>query len=166
MLEQDEAVGHAVRAGYMYSGMADVAAITGDSSYVRAIDRIWENIVGKKIYITGGIGARHEGEAFGDNYELPNLTAYNETCAAIGNVYTNYRLFLLHGDAKYFDVLERTLYNGLISGVSLDGGRFFYPNPLACDGKYRFNADHTITRQPWFGCACCPSNISRAMSMR
>ena len=161
VLEQDEAVGHAVRAGYMYSGMADVAAITGDSSYVRAIDRIWENIVGKKIYITGGIGARHEGEAFGDNYELPNLTAYNETCAAIGNVYTNYRLFLLHGDAKYFDVLERTLYNGLISGVSLDGGRFFYPNPLACDGKYRFNADHTITRQPWFGCACCPSNISR-----
>ena len=161
VLEQDEAVGHAVRAEYMYSGMADVAAITGDTSYIHAIDRIWENIVNKKIYITGGVGARHEGEAFGDNYELPNLTAYNETCAAIGNVYTNYRLFLLHGDAKYFDVLERSLYNGLISGVSLDGGRFFYPNPLACDGKYRFNADHTITRQPWFGCACCPSNISR-----
>ncbi|CAK7060195.1 MAG: Non-reducing end beta-L-arabinofuranosidase [Bacteroides rodentium] len=161
VLEQDEAVGHAVRAEYMYSGMADVAAITGDTSYIHAIDRIWENIVNKKIYITGGVGARHAGEAFGDNYELPNLTAYNETCAAIGNVYTNYRLFLLHGDAKYFDVLERSLYNGLISGVSLDGGRFFYPNPLACDGKYRFNADHTITRQPWFGCACCPSNISR-----
>ncbi len=161
VLEQDEAVGHAVRAGYMYSGMADVAAITGDSSYIKAIDKIWENIVGKKIYITGGIGARHQGEAFGDNYELPNLTAYNETCAAISNVYLNYRLFLLHGDAKYFDVLERTLYNGLISGVSLDGGKFFYPNPLSCDGHYRFNADHTITRQPWFGCACCPSNISR-----
>lgn len=161
VLEQDEAVGHAVRAGYMYSGMADVAAITGDSSYIKAIDKIWENIVSKKIYITGGVGARHQGEAFGDNYELPNLTAYNETCAAISNVYLNYRLFLLHGDAKYFDVLERTLYNGLISGVSLDGGKFFYPNPLSCDGKYRFNADRTITRQPWFGCACCPSNISR-----
>lgn len=161
VLEQDEAVGHAVRAGYMYSGMADVAAITGDSSYIKAIDKIWENIVGKKLYITGGVGARHQGEAFGDNYELPNLTAYNETCAAIANVYLNYRLFLLHGDAKYFDVLERTLYNGLISGVSLDGGRFFYPNPLSCDGKFKFNADQTITRQPWFGCACCPSNISR-----
>lgn len=161
VLEQDEAVGHAVRAGYMYSGMADVAAITGDSSYIKAIDTIWDNIVSKKLYITGGIGARHAGEAFGDNYELPNLTAYNETCAAISNVYLNYRLFLLHGDAKYYDVLERTLYNGLISGVSLDGGKFFYPNPLACDGKYHFNADNTITRQPWFGCACCPSNISR-----
>ncbi|MDO4164481.1 MAG: glycoside hydrolase family 127 protein [Bacteroides sp.] len=161
VLEQDEAVGHAVRAAYMYSGMADVAAITGDSSYIHAIDKIWDNIVSKKLYITGGIGARHAGEAFGDNYELPNLTAYNETCAAIGNVYMNYRLFLLHGDAKYFDVLERTLYNGLISGVSLDGGRFFYPNPLSCDGKYHFNSDNTITRQPWFGCACCPSNISR-----
>lgn len=161
VLEQEEAVGHAVRAGYMYSGMADVAAITGDSSYIKAVDKIWDNIVSKKLYITGGIGARHQGEAFGDNYELPNLTAYNETCAAISNVYMNYRLFLLHGDAKYFDVLERTLYNGLISGVSLDGGHFFYPNPLSCDGKYRFNADHTITRQPWFGCACCPSNVSR-----
>lgn len=153
VLEQDEAVGHAVRATYMYAGMADVAAITGDSSYIKAIDKIWENIVTKKIYITGGIGARHAGEAFGDNYELPNLSAYNETCAAIGNAYVNYRLFLLHGDAKYFDVLERTLYNGLISGVSLDGGSFFYPNPLASTGGY--------SRKPWFGCACCPSNISR-----
>ena len=153
VLEQDEAVGHAVRATYMYAGMADVAAITGDSSYIKAVDKIWENIVSKKIYITGGIGARHAGEAFGDNYELPNFSAYNETCAAIGNVYVNYRLFLLHGDAKYFDVLERTLYNGLISGVSLDGGSFFYPNPLASTGGY--------SRKPWFGCACCPSNISR-----
>lgn len=153
VLKQDEAVGHAVRATYMYAGMADVAAITGDSSYIKAVDKIWENIVSKKIYITGGIGARHAGEAFGDNYELPNFSAYNETCAAIGNVYVNYRLFLLHGDAKYFDVLERTLYNGLISGVSLDGGSFFYPNPLASTGGY--------CRKPWFGCACCPSNISR-----
>lgn len=153
VVEQDEAVGHAVRATYMYAGMADVAAITGDSSYIKAIDKIWDNIVSKKIYITGGIGARHQGEAFGNNYELPNLSAYNETCAAISNVYVNYRLFLLHGDAKYFDVLERTLYNGLISGVSLDGGSFFYPNPLSSNGGY--------SRKPWFGCACCPSNISR-----
>ena len=153
VLEQDEAVGHAVRATYMYAGMADVAAVTGDTAYIHAIDRIWENIVNKKLYITGGIGARHAGEAFGDNYELPNLSAYCETCAAIGFVYVNYRLFLLHGDAKYYDVLERTLYNGLISGVSLDGGSFFYPNPLASTGGY--------SRKPWFGCACCPSNISR-----
>lgn len=153
VLEQEEAVGHAVRATYMYAGMADVAAITGDSSYIHAIDKIWDNIVGKKLYITGGIGATSQGEAFGANYELPNLTAYCETCAAIGNVYTNYRLFLLHGEAKYFDVLERTLYNGLISGVSMDGGSFFYPNPLSSTGGY--------SRKPWFGCACCPSNISR-----
>ncbi|MDR0940224.1 MAG: glycoside hydrolase family 127 protein [Mediterranea sp.] len=153
VVEQSEAVGHAVRAAYMYAGMADVAALTGDTAYIHAIDRIWENIVGKKLYITGGIGARHQGEAFGDNYELPNLSAYCETCAAIGNVYVNYRLFLLHGESKYYDVLERTLYNGLISGVSLDGGSFFYPNPLASEGGYQ--------RQPWFGCACCPSNISR-----
>ncbi len=153
VVEQDEAVGHAVRAVYMYSGMADVAALTGDSAYLKAIDAIWDNIVTKKTYITGGIGARHHGEAFGENYELPNATAYNETCAAIGNVYLNHRLFLLHGDAKYYDVLERTLYNGLISGVSLDGGSFFYPNPLSSTGGY--------SRKPWFGCACCPSNLSR-----
>lgn len=160
VLEQNEALGHAVRAAYMYSGMADVAALTGDSDYVRAIDNIWENVVSKKLYITGGIGARHHGEAFGDNYELPNLTAYNETCAAIGNVYWNHRLFLMHGDAKYYDVLERSLYNGLISGVSMDGGTFFYPNPLESDGEYKFNQG-ACHRQPWFGCACCPSNLSR-----
>lgn len=153
VVDQDEAVGHAVRAVYMYAGMADVAALTGDSAYIRAVDKIWNNIVGKKYYITGGIGARHEGESFGDNFELPNLSAYCETCAAIGNVYVNHRLFLLHGESKYYDVLERTLYNGLISGVSIDGGRFFYPNPLESHGTHQ--------RQPWFGCACCPSNISR-----
>lgn len=153
VIEQDEAVGHAVRAAYMYSGMADVAALTGDTAYIRAIDRIWDNIVSKKLYITGGIGATSNGEAFGENYELPNMSAYCETCAAIGNVYVNYRLFLLHGDSKYYDVLERTLYNGLISGVSLDGGSFFYPNPLESMGQHQ--------RQPWFGCACCPSNICR-----
>ncbi len=151
--EQDEAVGHAVRAVYMYAGMADVAALTGDTAYVNAIGRIWENIVGKKLYVTGGIGARHAGESFGDNYELPNASAYCETCAAIGHVYVNHRLFLLHGDGKYYDTLERTLYNGLISGQSIEGDRFFYPNPLESDGGYE--------RQPWFGCACCPSNLSR-----
>ena len=151
--EQDEAVGHAVRATYMYAGMADVAALTGDTAYIHAIDRIWDNIVTKKYYITGGIGATANGETFGANYELPNMSAYCETCAAIGNVYLNYRLFLLHGDSKYYDVLERTLYNGLISGVSLDGGAFFYPNPLESMGQHQ--------RQAWFGCACCPSNICR-----
>lgn len=153
VLEQDEAVGHAVRAAYMYSGMADVAALTGDTGYIQAIDRIWDNVVTKKLYITGGIGATNQGEAFGKNYELPNMSAYCETCAAIGNVYWNYRLFLLHGESKYYDVLERTLYNGLISGVSLDGGGFFYPNPLESIGQHQ--------RQPWFGCACCPSNVCR-----
>nr|WP_321454232.1 beta-L-arabinofuranosidase domain-containing protein [uncultured Carboxylicivirga sp.] len=153
VLEQDEAVGHAVRAAYMYSGMADVAALTGDTSYIHAIDRIWDNIVGKKLYVTGGIGATNHGEAFGKNYELPNMSAYCETCAAIGNVYMNYRLFLLHGESKYYDILERTLYNGLISGVSLDGDGFFYPNPLESIGQHQ--------RQAWFGCACCPSNICR-----
>jgi len=161
VVEQTEAWGHAVRAGYMYAGMADVAALTGDTDYLKAIDAIWGNIVGRKYYITGGVGARHNGEAYGSDYELPNLTAYNETCAAISMVYLNQRMFLLHGDAKYIDCLERTLYNGLISGMSIDGGRFFYPNPLSSDGKYKFNADGTTTRQPWFGCACCPSNLSR-----
>lgn len=153
VVEQNEAVGHAVRAAYMYTGMADVAALTGDSTYIKAVDAIWSNIVDKKLYITGGIGSTRHGEAFGENYDLPNMTAYCETCAAIGNVYMNYRLFLLHGDAKYFDVLERTLYNGLISGVSLEGDAFFYPNPLQSIGQHQ--------RSAWFGCACCPSNVSR-----
>jgi hypothetical protein len=161
VIDQTEAWGHAVRAGYMYAGMADVAALLGDSSYIKAIDTIYENIVGKKYYLTGGVGARHQGEAFGADYELPNLTAYNETCAAISMVYLFERMFLLHGDAKYIDCLERTLYNGVISGMSVDGGKFFYPNPLSSDGHYRFNADNTMTRQPWFGCACCPSNLCR-----
>ena len=118
--DQREAWGHAVRAGYMYSGMADVAALTGDKDYVNAIDSIWDNIVTKKYYITGGVGARHSGEAFGADYELPNKTAYNETCAAIAQVYLNQRMFMLHGDAKYIDCLERTLYNGVICGMSVD----------------------------------------------
>lgn len=153
---QDEAVGHAVRAAYMYSGMADVAAIMGDADYLNAIDKIWDNVVSKKYYLNGGIGARHNGEEFGANYELPNESAYCETCAAIGNVYWNWRMFLLHGDAKYYDVIERTLYNGVISGISLSGNRFFYPNPLESHGGYG--------RSEWFGCACCPSNLCRFLA--
>ncbi len=156
VVEQTEPVGHAVRATYMYSGMADVAALTGDPTYIKAIDTIWENTVGRKLYITGGIGASGAGEAFGRHYELPNMTAYNETCASIGLDYWNHRLFLLHGDAKYIDVMERTLYNGLISGVALDGKTFFYPNPLESNGQHE--------RSPWFGVACCPSNITRFLA--
>jgi DUF1680 family protein len=154
--QQSEAVGHAVRATYMYAGIADVAALTGDSDYIAAMDRIWGNLVSKKLYITGGIGATASGEAFGRDYELPNMTAYNETCAAIGNDYWNHRLFLLHGDGKYIDVMERTLYNGLLSGVSLDGKLFFYPNPLESNGQHQ--------RSPWFGVACCPGNVTRFMA--
>ena len=161
VVDQTEAWGHAVRAGYMYASMADVAALTGDTAYINAINTIYENIVSKKYYLTGGVGARHQGEAFGADYELPNLTAYNETCAAISMVYLFERMFLLRGEAKYIDCLERTLYNGVISGMSVDGGKFFYPNPLSSDGIFTFNADRTKTRQPWFGCACCPSNLSR-----
>ena len=160
VLEQQEAVGHAVRCMYMYSGMADVAALTGDTAYIAAMDRLWDNVVGKKMALTGGVGARHERENFGDDYELPNLTAYNETCAAIGMVFWNHRMFLLSGDARYLDVLERVLYNGVLAGVSLEGDTFFYPNPLESDGRYRFNKGKAA-RQPWFGTACCPGNIAR-----
>jgi len=160
VIEQDEAVGHAVRAMYMYAGMADVAALTGSQEYIQALDRLWQNAVGKKMALTGGLGARHDRERFGENYELPNLTSYNETCAAIGSVMWNHRMFLLHRDAKYFDILERTLYNAVVVGVSLEGDTFFYPNPLASDGKYRFNKG-AACRQPWFGTACCPGNIAR-----
>lgn len=151
--DQHEAVGHAVRAAYMYTAMADVAALTGNQQYLSAIDDIWHDVVYHKLYITGGIGATGNGEAFGDAYDLPNMSAYAETCAAIANVYWNSRMFLLHGDSKYIDVLERTLYNGLLSGVSLSGDRFFYPNPLASLGQHQ--------RSAWFGCACCISNMTR-----
>ncbi len=160
VVKQDQAVGHAVRAVYLYAGMADVAAIFHDQAYLAAVNNIWENMVSKKMYLTGGIGARHSGEAFGENYELPNLTAYNETCAAIGDVYWNHRLFLLTGDSKYYDIIERSLYNGLISGISADGRKFFYPNPLESDGKYLFNKGAS-TRQSWFDCSCCPTNLIR-----
>jgi len=156
VVEQEEAVGHAVRAVYMYSAMADIAALTGDKEYIRAIDRIWENVTSKKLYITGGIGSDGSHEAFGANYDLPNLTAYNETCAAIANVFWNQRMFLLHGESKYIDVLEQSLYNNVISGVSLGGNTFFYPNPLASDGEYE--------RSEWFDCSCCPSNITRFLA--
>jgi DUF1680 family protein len=153
VIEQGAAVGHAVRAGYLYSGMADVAALTGDNGYVEALERIWRDVVSKKLYITGGVGARRGGESFGEDYELPNKTAYCETCAAIANAMWNHRMFLLGGDAKYIDVLERVIYNGFLSGISLSGDKFFYPNPLASDGDYG--------RSPWFDCACCPVNIVR-----
>lgn len=159
VIEQTEAVGHAVRAVYMYSGMADVAALTGNQQYIDAINTIWENVVGKKFYITGGIGAMYEGEAFGENYQLPNR-AYNETCAAIANVFWNHRMFLMNGESKYIDVLERTLYNGMLSGISFEGNTFFYPNVLEFDGEDPFNQGAT-ERKPWFNCSCCPSNISR-----
>jgi uncharacterized protein len=153
VLEQDEAVGHAVRAMYMYSGMADVAALGGYPEYVAAIDRLWLNVAGKKQYLTGGVGARGGSEAFGAAYELPNAEAYTETCASIGNALWNYRLFLLHGDSRYMDVFERVLYNGLLSGVALSGDRFFYQNPLESAGGYG--------RSPWFEVACCPPNVTR-----
>lgn len=151
--DQTEAVGHAVRATYMYSGMADIAAIEKDSAYLRAITKIWEDIVYKKIYVTGGIGATGSNEGFAGPYELPNMSAYCETCASIGDIFTNQRLFLLHGEGKYIDILEKTLYNSMLSGVSLSADRFFYPNPLESNGQHE--------RKEWFGCACCPSNIAR-----
>lgn len=160
VVQQDEAVGHAVRAMYLYAAMADVAALEGDSAYLHAIDKIWNNMAGKKIYVQGGIGAVPDGERFGENYELPNATAYNETCAAIGNVYWNQRMFQLHGEAKYVDMLEKVLYNGLISGVGLDGKSFFYTNALQVR---KGHTHHSLeaTRSGWFECSCCPTNVAR-----
>ncbi len=152
-VDQTEAVGHAVRATYMYAGMADIAAIEKNKAYLDAITKIWEDIVFHKIYITGGIGATGGNEGFADPYVLPNMTAYCETCASIGDIFTNHRLFLLHGETKYIDILEKTLYNSMLSGVSLSADRFFYPNPLESSGQHE--------RSAWFGCACCPSNIAR-----
>ena len=153
ILQQQEIVGHAVRAGYLYSGVADVAALTGDTAYQKALQRIWENMSSKKLFITGGIGSRAQGEGFGPNYELNSHTAYCETCAAIANVYWNYRMFLATGESKYMDVVECALYNNVLSGVSLSGDKFFYDNPLESSGEHE--------RQRWFGCACCPGNITR-----
>ncbi len=152
-VDQTKAVGHSVRATYMYSGMADIAAIERDSAYLNAITRIWEDIVYGKMYITGGIGATGGNEGFADPFVLPNMSAYCETCASIGDIFTNERLFLLHGESKYIDILEKTLYNSMLSGVSLSADRFFYPNPLESNGQH--------SRSAWFGCACCPSNVAR-----
>jgi len=160
VVEQSKAVGHAVRAGYLYAGMADVSALTGDMSYARALDRIWRHIVDTKMHITGGLGAVRGIEGFGPEYVLPNKEAYNETCAAVANVFFNFRMFLLHQDARYFDVAEVALLNNALAGVSISGDRFFYVNPLEADGKTLFN-HRSAGRSPWFGCACCPSNIAR-----
>lgn len=160
--DQEEAEGHAVRAMYLYSGMADVAALTGDTRYITAIDRIWNNMASKKIYVQGGIGAVGDGERFGKDYELPNATAYNETCAAIGNVFWNQRMFLLHGDAKYIDLLEKVLYNGLLSGVGLDGKSFFYTNAMQVTDSFN-HKDLERQRSGWFECSCCPTNMLRLL---
>lgn len=152
-VDQIEAVGHSVRATYMYSGMADIAAIEKDDAYLNAITKIWENLVYGKMYLTGGIGATGGNEGFADPFILPNMSAYCETCASIGDIFFNQRLFLLHGQSKYIDILEKTLYNSMLSGVSLSANRFFYPNPLESNGQNE--------RSAWFGCACCPSNITR-----
>jgi DUF1680 family protein len=159
---QHQPTGHAVRAGYLYSGMADVAAISGEPAYTRALERIWQNLTDKKIYLTGGIGAEAGHEGFGADYDLPNKTAYNETCADVALALWNQRMFLLSGESKYIDLLERVLYNGFLSGVSLRGDTFFYPNPLESDGKYKFNHG-SLERSPWFGTACCPVNIVRTL---
>jgi len=156
ILEQTEAIGHAVRAGYLYSAMTDIAAITGDADYAKAVKRLWKDVVSKKLYITGAIGtAQYGDEGFGDGYRLPNQGAYCETCAAVAFIFWNHRMNLLTGDAKYTDVLELTLYNGFLGGVSLSGDKFFYVNPLASRGRGQ--------RRAWFTPACCPSNIVRLL---
>lgn len=160
VVQQKEAVGHAVRAGYLYAAVADVAALTGDKQMLDAIDSIWLNLVSKKIYVQGGAGAVGSGERYGDNYELPNATAYNETCAAIANVYWNQRMFQLHGEAKYIDVMEKIMYNGLISGVGLDGKSFFYTNAMEIKNNTT-HKDREAERSGWFECSCCPTNMCR-----
>ena len=154
--EQSTAEGHAVRAMYLYSGMADVAAETGDEELLSACEKLWENVTTKRMYITGGIGSTSEGERFTTDYDLPNATAYAETCAGIGLVFWAHRMLQFGPDSRYADVMERALYNGVISGVSLDGERFFYVNPLESAGDHH--------RQEWFGCACCPPNIARLIA--
>jgi len=155
VLEQTEAVGHAVRGAYMYTAMADISRVTGDNSYLEASEKIWRDVTRGKIYITGGIGSKEYGEAFGEPFELPNMTAYTETCASVANVFWNHRLYSATGNAMYLDALERTLYNGLISGIGQDGCSFFYPNPLESDGRFE--------RAGWFECSCCPGNVARLL---
>ena len=155
-VEQTTAVGHAVRAGYMYAAAADIAALTGDRAYIAALERIWADVVGTKLYVTGGIGAAGSWEGYGPPYRLPNVSAYAETCANIATFLWNSRMQRLGLDAKYADVMERILYNGVLSGISLSGDRFFYPNPLASFGQHE--------RTPWFSCACCPPNVARILA--
>ncbi|GAG03211.1 unnamed protein product, partial [marine sediment metagenome] len=154
--EQSEVVGHAVRAMYLYAGATDVYLETGDATLRAALEKLWGNMTEKRQYVTGGIGSRYEGESFGKDHELPNERAYTETCAAIGSVMWNWRMAQMDGDAKYTDVMELALYNGVLPGLSLDGKTYFYQNPLEDDGTHR--------RQPWFGCACCPPNLSRILA--
>lgn len=160
--EQTTAVGHAVRAAYMYAAMADVGALTNNNEYDNALNSIWQNIVDTRMHITGGLGAIHGIEGFGAEYQLPNKEAYNETCAAVGNVLLNHRLFLEHRDAKYMDVAEVALFNNSLAGMNLNGNRFFYVNPLESDGITPFNQGKA-GRAPWFGTACCPSNLARLL---
>lgn len=162
VVAQTEAEGHAVRAEYLYSAMADVAALTGDQQLLAAVDTVWNNMVTKKMYVTGGTGAVPGGERFGANYELPNATAYNETYASVADVFWNQRMFQLHGDAKYIDVLEKVLYNGLISGVGLDGKSFFYSNAMQIKNSASFPQTEPA-RAGWFECSCCPTNLARLM---
>ena len=145
--------GHAVRCMYLYCGMADVAALKNDTGYIAAIDRLWDDVVHRNMYITGGIGSSRDNEGFTEDYDLPNLDAYCETCASVGMVLWNQRMNQLTGDSKYIDILERSLYNGALAGISLGGDRFFYVNPLESKGDHQ--------RQEWYGCACCPSQLSR-----
>jgi DUF1680 family protein len=154
--DQRKITGHAVRAMYLYTGAADVAAVTNDAGYITAMDSVWNDVVSHHMYITGGIGAQGTNEGFGKPYDLPNETAYCETCASVGMVFWNQRMNMLSGNAKYIDVLERSLYNGALDGVSLSGDRFFYGNPLSSTGNK--------SRREWFGTACCPSNIARLVS--
>jgi DUF1680 family protein len=158
--KQTKAVGHAVRATYLYSGMADVSALTGDLTLRPALDSIWHNIVDTRMHITGGLGAIHGIEGFGPEYLLPNKEAYLETCAAVGNVFFNQRMYLMEKNGKYMDVAEVALYNNVLAGVNLEGNRFFYVNPLEADGETLFNHGRK-GRSPWFGTACCPSNLAR-----
>ncbi len=160
VVSQSEAVGHAVRGGYLYAGVADVAALTGEKQYIAAIDRIWQDVIDRKLYLIGSVGQQGAGEGYAGAYQLTNLKAYNETCAAIALALWNHRMFLLHGDGKYVDVLERIIYNGFLAGVSLGGDRFFYPNPLECDMHFKFNHGD-LERSPWFDCSCCPINVVR-----
>ena len=155
VVEQDRAVGHAVRAMYLYEAVTDVAALTSNDAFAKAADRLWQDVVSKRLYLTGGVGARGTTESFGEDYELPNLRAYTETCASVGNDLWNHKMFLLHGDGKYIDLFERVLYNGVLAGVSLAGNTFFYQNPLESNGRAK--------RTEYFEVACCPANLARML---